>query len=169
MPRRYQINEDNTVQVIEATAAEPANLSSAFSSVEGLQEVVGEWPLRRLVEVWNRLPNVRPLSRFEDRQIAVQRIWRRLTNAERQAASNVALRRRRPARQTKTELVLQMLRRPEGTTLQALMKATQWQAHSVRGFLSRKVAKSLGLDLVSTKRKGERVYALAPPDVRTAD
>ena len=47
------------------------------------------------------------------------------------------------------------------------MKATQWQAHSVRGFLSRKVAGSLGLPLQSTKRDGQRVYAL-PPDTTLA-
>jgi hypothetical protein len=37
---------------------------------------------------------------------------------------------------SKTEQVLELLKRPEGATLQNLMKATGWQAHSVRGFLS---------------------------------
>jgi hypothetical protein len=62
----------------------------------------------------------------------------------------------------KTELVLKMLRQPQGATLKALMRATKWQAHSVRGFLSAKVAKGLGLEVQSFRREGERVYALPP-------
>jgi hypothetical protein len=53
-----------------------------------------------------------------------------------------------------------MLRTPEGATLGTLMKVTRWQAHSVRGFLSAKVSKHLGLPLESFRREGERVYRL---------
>ncbi len=45
-------------------------------------------------------------------------------------------------------------------TLQALMEASGWQAHSVRGFLSGKLSKQLGLRVESFRREGERVYAL---------
>jgi hypothetical protein len=39
------------------------------------------------------------------------------------------------------------------------MKATGWQAHSVRGFLSGGVGKKMGLKLESTKAEnGERSY-----------
>ena len=42
------------------------------------------------------------------------------------------------------------------------MKATDWQAHSVRGFLSGTIGKKMGLKLESIKREdGERVYNLA--------
>ncbi len=51
----------------------------------------------------------------------------------------------RARRQNKTELLLSMLRIPGGATLKAIMKATRWQAHSVRGWLSGKVSKSMGL------------------------
>jgi hypothetical protein len=40
------------------------------------------------------------------------------------------------------------------------MKATKWQAHSVRGFVSGKITKDLGLAVKSFRRGGERVYAL---------
>ncbi len=42
------------------------------------------------------------------------------------------------------------------------MEASGWLAHSVRGFLSGKLGKQLGLRLESFRRDGERVYALPP-------
>ncbi len=41
------------------------------------------------------------------------------------------------------------------------MQATGWQAHSVRGFLSGKVSKQLGLPVTSFRREGERVYQVS--------
>jgi Protein of unknown function (DUF3489) len=62
---------------------------------------------------------------------------------------------------SKTEHVLELLKRPNGATLQNLMKATGWQAHSVRGFLSGTVGKKMGLEVMSTKdESGERTYSL---------
>ena len=62
---------------------------------------------------------------------------------------------------SKTEKVLYLLKRPDGATLKELMKATGWQPHSVRGFLSGTVGKKMGLELVSTKAEdGERSYSL---------
>jgi len=62
---------------------------------------------------------------------------------------------------SKVAQVLDMLKRPEGATLKGLMKATDWQAHSVRGFLSGTIRKKLGLNVVSTKADdGERTYSI---------
>jgi hypothetical protein len=62
---------------------------------------------------------------------------------------------------SKTEQVLDLLRRTEGATLAELMKATGWQAHSVRGFLSGTVSKKLGLAVTSAKvEDGERTYSI---------
>lgn len=52
---------------------------------------------------------------------------------------------------SKTQKVLDLLKRPGGVTLQELMKATGWQPHSVRGFLSGNIGKKMGLDVTSTK------------------
>jgi hypothetical protein len=54
-----------------------------------------------------------------------------------------------------------MLRSPDGTTIAAMMEATGWQQHSVRGFLAGVVRKRLKLKLVSKKADGERVYQIA--------
>ena|SRR5690242_5209165 len=58
--------------------------------------------------------------------------------------------------------VLSLLQRPGGVTIGAMMKATEWQAHSVRGFLSGTVSKRMGLKLTSTRPDGgERVYSVS--------
>ena len=63
---------------------------------------------------------------------------------------------------SKTAKVLDLLKRPDGATLKDIMKATGWQPHSVRGFISGTLGKKRGLTVASTKREdGERLYSVA--------
>jgi hypothetical protein len=62
---------------------------------------------------------------------------------------------------SKAATVLGLLKRPNGATLAELMKATGWQAHSVRGFLSGTVSKRLGFAVASAKAESrERSYSV---------
>ena len=68
----------------------------------------------------------------------------------------------KPASQpgTKHARIIAMLRAPAGTTITAIMTATEWQQHSVRGFLAGIVRRKLGLNLVSELTDKGRIYRI---------
>ncbi len=66
-----------------------------------------------------------------------------------------------PNSESKKARVLSVLRSPTGATIAAMMQATGWQQHSVRGFLAGVVRKRLKLKLTSKKVDGTRVYQIA--------
>ena len=61
---------------------------------------------------------------------------------------------------TKHSRIVAMLRAPAGATIAAIMTATDWQQHSVRGFLAGVVRRKLGLNLVSEQTDKGRVYRI---------
>jgi hypothetical protein len=72
---------------------------------------------------------------------------------------------------TKQARAIAMLQSPTGATIAKLMTATDWQSHSVRGFLAGVVRKKLHLDLVSEQTDKGRVYRIkeGKPSAGTAD
>lgn len=68
----------------------------------------------------------------------------------------------RVQKKTKSDEVIALLRRPRGATLEEMMKATGWQAHSVRGFLAGTLKKKVGRPATSEVTDKGRIYRIAP-------
>src|SRR5262245_22573034 len=63
---------------------------------------------------------------------------------------------------TKKERVLELLRCKEGATTAEIVKATNWQNHTIRGFISGTLTKKMGLRVESVKHEaGERTYRIS--------
>jgi hypothetical protein len=110
------------------------------------------------------MPGAEPVARFTDRKTAIGRIWRALQpQAEKggKAARRDSRSRHRPVFRagSKAARVCTLLCRPQGATLNEIRSETGWQAHTVRGFISRNLSKQ-GRKVRSFEREGERVYRL---------
>jgi hypothetical protein len=68
---------------------------------------------------------------------------------------------RTPREGTKQATLIDMLRAPEGATIEEIIAATGWQSHTVRGAMAGALKKKLGLEVSSEKVEGRgRVYRL---------
>ena len=132
--------------------------------------------------------DLKPVKKFTNRKVAVARIWNAAERLmpdvpepatdgapskgtgkkdtekgkRRDTARSGAKRAANVAREGgKKAEVLAMMRRSKGATLEAIMQATGWQAHTVRGFVSGTLIKKLGLKVESfrTEQK-ERAYRI---------
>lgn len=63
-------------------------------------------------------------------------------------------------RQTKQQLLIDLLKRPEGATIDEIVAATGWQKHTARGAMSGALKKRLGLTVTSEKAERGRVYKI---------
>ncbi len=183
--KTFTLDSDNNIAVYATAGEVPAGGHiHRFTSEKELGKILEMRNGDELVQLWNSFAGVtpfddlKPVKKFTDRKTAVARIWKaiqRLDAAPAPQAPNVAPKANRSRQAAKAEggataaregskkaLVLEMLRRPEGATLQEIMSATGWMAHSVRGFLSGALGKKMGLTVESAKNDGgARVYRIA--------
>jgi hypothetical protein len=77
---------------------------------------------------------------------------------------NEATSKPKPAK-TKIAILIGVLSKADGATIETMMLATGWQAHSVRGALSGVIKKARGLAISSEVRNGQRVYTINADEV----
>jgi hypothetical protein len=113
---------------------------------------------KRLLALWNALPDVEKRKKVGDRDALVDELWSAIeTLPDPQPQSDT----KRPSKQ---EAVIAMLQRPEGATVDEVAGATGWQRHTVRGLFSGTLRKKLGLTLASAQEERGRVYRIAAPE-----
>src|SRR5580698_4470182 len=112
---------------------------------------------KRLLTLWNALPDVEKRKKVGDRDALIDQLWsaiEALPDPEPQPD---------PKPPSKQEVVIAMLRLPEGATVDEVASVTGWQRHTVRGVFSGTLKKKLGLTLASAIEERGRVYRIAEP------
>lgn len=178
----FGIDSDNNITALPATGQIPEG-QEHFASEKELLKLAANWPADRLVQVWNSFAGVapfddlKPVKKFTDRKTAVARMWKavqRLDAHVTKPAADTAPKGKKSKKAPKANdtaptaregskkaIVLDLLKRPDGASLKDIMAATDWQAHSVRGFISGSLTKKMGLNVESFKRDdGDRVYRI---------
>jgi hypothetical protein len=77
--KTFTIDADNDISVFTSkkeAAAASATPFDPFASQSELTELVADWPMSRLVEIWNSIPGVTAVSKFTNRKVATERIWK---------------------------------------------------------------------------------------------
>ena len=138
-----------------------------FKTKAALTEWADDQTMAEIAAYYNGLPGVKLVKKFESRDVAVTRIWAALSPDKPQVARKPKAGRKSAAsgrKQPKPRKVskvrdqaVKLLSRAGGATLPEMMKAFQWQAHSVRGFISILQSKH-GLKIESSKVDGVRTY-----------
>ncbi len=132
----------------------PATIGEGERVVASLEELrAARLSGKRLLAIWNNLPDVEKLAKVADRAALIEQLWsavEALPDPEPMAP-----------RRSKQADVIALLRRPEGATVDKVMTTTGWQPHTVRGVFSGTLKKKLGLTLSSAKEEPAGVYRIA--------
>jgi hypothetical protein len=185
----FVFDTDNNIAAY-AEAPANANEITAFASQKELAKLTADWPTTRLIDIWNSFAgavpfdDLKPVKKFTDRKSAVERIWKAVQRLAPAAAPQVPAVAPKEAKSKKDAVkpkgrtkgqktsgtardgskkaeVLEMMRRKGGATLAEIMKATGWQAHTVRGFVAGTL-KKMGVAVESFRTDGkERTYRVA--------
>ena len=185
----YAIDMDHNITAFAndqqvQTNIPPSGYDAIFSSEKELAKQSADWPITRFADIWNSFAGqvpfdaLKPVKKFTDRKTAVNRIWKAVQALTPAIAPQAAPDAPKKAKATKAAtpkdatptardgskkaIVLEMLRRKEGATLAEIAKATDWQNHSIRGFISGGLGKKMGITVESFKSEnGDRTYRVA--------
>ena len=170
--KAFTIDTDNNITAhASISAARKQKGAEVFSSEDALGELAASWATGRLVAVWNTLTGVTPVKKFKDRATAVTRIWGAIQSLEGTLTPHDMQEDETPSCTKAAEAltgtartgskraeVLELMRRPDGITLEEIMTLTGWQKHTVRGFISGAlVKKGVGVESFKTPT-GARAY-----------
>jgi hypothetical protein len=179
----YTIDADNNITVHTTRKAARETGAGVFDTAENLAELIGP-DHKRLLEIWNGLTGVTPVKKFASRAIAARRIFTEVQKLasfaaevplETKAATPVAPE-ATPTKKTnspkkadaitktetkpgsKKEILLGLISRNHGASLEELVAALHWQKHSVRGFIAT-LGKTVRIESFQTEQ-GVRTYKL---------
>jgi hypothetical protein len=177
----FTIDSENNIVAHAGTPASADHLQP-FSTEKELAKLAADWPGSRLTEVWNSFAGItpfgdlKPVKKFTNRKIAVARIWQAVARLAAMVAPAPLTARKGPSKATscrsvpssagpepnnKKAQVIAMMLRPKGVSLGEIIRATGWQKHTVRGFVSLLGSKA-GQKIESSKNPaGERNYRIA--------
>src|SRR5580698_6349152 len=152
--RVYIIGNDGIILCREP----PAAVNESEIVVASNEELhAAELSGKRLLALWNALPDIEKRKKVGDRDALIDQVWsaiEALPDPEPQPD---------PKRPSKQEVVIAMLRLPEGATVDEVASVTGWQRHTVRGVFSGTLKKKLGLALASAQEERGRVYRIGEP------
>ena len=77
--KTFTIDAENNITVFSSrkeAAAASTTPFDAFANQNEFAELTADWPMQRLMEIWNGIPGVTPVSKFTSRKIAAERIWK---------------------------------------------------------------------------------------------
>jgi hypothetical protein len=174
LPKRLKLDESAASQMLAGfvetnLAAElPANRDAAVW--QGSKD--GERNMLVITNAGLRTIGIAPNGDSQIGKVAVKKNQRRPTKAAKPKATKRRGTQRVPKKtgasstdrrpDTKQTQVINLLRRSKGATIEQMMEATGWQAHSVRGVMSGTLKKKLGLKIVSERAENRaRAYRIA--------
>jgi uncharacterized protein DUF3489 len=150
---RIYIISDNGIALCREAPATLNDNEIVVTSKDELQTA----PLngKRLLALWNALPGAEKRKKVGDRTALLDQLWSAIEMLPDPEPGPDA---KRPSKQ---DVVIAMLRQPEGATVEEVASVTGWQRHTVRGVFSGTLKKKLGLTLASAKAERGRVYRIA--------
>jgi hypothetical protein len=87
--KHFTIDGENNITVHASRKAARATGAGVFATEEQFADLIGP-DSKRLLEIWNSLPGVKPATKFANRKIATERIWKTIQGLDGPVATEPA-------------------------------------------------------------------------------